>query len=297
MIPIPIHKHFKEPQERRYEDRYGQYLEFFRDIAEQTAEHIIVNNPPWCWVPLLTYLRCTITNPIYRFPHCHMVRKAIWTAQSAGTGKVTTSILDRTAVEVLCGFRPELVDALYKIDTQWNVPPSRVTSPEPGEFIVTNNGSFHRREVLDFLTLMKDYKPTKRKVVLVPCAADKPYPAPLHQAMLDILPNDYYLAIATGVLGIVPQDMWDKMPLYDSGIPNQWRLFEIAIEYFKQHRHDRVIVYCDFYAHVLKEVREQVEHPKRFEFVISPIKYDDYVNLLSDENLSRLKKALSEEWI
>lgn len=283
---------FKEPEEARYEDRYGQYLDFLKTIAETDINiDVTVHNAPWSWTPLLNYLHCEIINPIYRFHHCGMVRRAVFLSRRATNGSFLFQDINRTALEVLCGFRPELVDALYKIDTQWKVPPRRMRLSDADEFIVTNNGSFHRHEVLGFMQELKAYRPSKRKVVLVPCAADKPYPAPLHKAVLDMLPDDYYLAIATGVLGIVPMDMWDRMPNYDSGIPNQWRLFESARAYFGRIHHERIIVYCDFYAHVLSEalLMETVH------YVLPPIKYDDYVNLLAPANLARLKHAFEED--
>lgn len=290
---------FTEPTGHRYEDRYSQYLDFFKDVAETPADHTIdVSNVSWCWVPLLIYLNCRILNPIHKYQYCNYVKKALWLSKSALTREVTTSLLDRTAIEVLCGFRPECVDALYKIDTQWNVQEGRTLKNTAEEFIVTNNGSFHRREVLDFMKKLDTYQPTKRKVLIVPCAADKPYPAPLHKACLEILPDDYYMAIATGVLGIVPQDMWANMPMYDSGIPNQWRLYERTKNYFYQHNHNHIVIYCDFYAHVLLEAfRTSNKTLRNIDFVLPPVKYDDYANLLSAENLSRLKKALSGDWI
>jgi len=285
---------FKEPTEKRYEDKYGQYLDFFKDIAETPADHDIdVSNAPWCWVPLLVYLKCRILNPIFKYPHCNLVKKALWLSRSAMTGEYVVSLVDRTAVEVLCGFRPECVDALYKIDTQWNIWEGRTIEQSRGtEFVVTNNGSFHRKEVLDFLVKLNKYKPTKSKVLLVPCAADKPYPAPLHKACLEILPDDYYMAIATGVLGIVPQELWWDMPLYDSGIPNQWRVYEETQKYFVRNKHDKIVVYCDFYAHVIDQALDD-EYFKT-SFALPPIRYDNYVDLMSSENLSKLRQILSE---
>lgn len=293
------HVYYKESPIKRYEDRYGQWLYFFKEIAETSVDCLVVaHDIPWSWVPLLIYLRCEIVTPILRFDHCHIVMRALRATQSVGTGIVSTPPLDRTAVEVLCGFRPETVDALYKIDMQWRVPPgrTRVKFSEQTEFIVTNNGSFFREEVIGFIQELKAYTPSKRKVVLVPCAADKPYPAPLHQAILDILPDDYYLAIATGVLGIVPEDMWGRMPHYDSGIPNQWRLFKQTKEYFGRTEHTRIIVYCDFYSEAIDAALQATFGGfQSVDFIFPPYEYDDYEDLLSSNNLSRLKRFFKEE--
>lgn len=286
---------FVEPTGKRYEDRYGQYLDFFKRIAESPLR-IRVINAPWTWVPLLKFLNCEIRAPIRKWKSCELVRRMLYLGHhSVATGEINTYEIDRLTVETLCGFRPELVDALYKIDMQWTMHVGRTISyASDKEFLVTNNGSFHRHEVRAYLNLLKTYEPTKKKVVLVPCAADKPYPANLHKLILDIMPSDYYMAIATGVLGIVPQDLWHVMPWYDSGIPNQWRLFEIAGGYFKRHMHDRIVVYCDFYAHVLQHVF-QWNNTREFRFVLPPKKYDDYVDLQSEENLAKLKQAFAED--
>lgn len=271
------------PEGKRYEDRYGGWIKFFERIATTPSDrHIVVTNMPWSWVPLLRYLRCTIHNPVEKFEHCHIVRKACDGVE-----------LDRTMLEVLCCFRPETVDCLWKIDMQWQVPAGRTEYFMPREeFIVTNNGSYHREEVMLFLRSLNLYEPKKRKVVLVPCAADKPYPAPLHKAILDMMPADFYMANVTGVLGIVPQDLWHTMPYYDSGIPNQWRLFQIASNYFKRIEHEHVVVYCDFYAHVLLRAFESINLKCKTTFVLPPVEYNDYVNLLDPARLERLRTAL-----
>jgi len=224
------------------------------------------------------------------FEHDHLVEKVILGGQW----------LDRTALEVLCGFRPECVDALWKIDMQWTVPPGRVHRPEKKkEFIVTNNGSFHRPEVLEFMKQLEHFPPPSKKVVLVPCAADKPYPSPLHQAVLDRMPADYYMAVATGVLGIVPQAAWPTMPHYDSGVPNQWRLMTEVVKYFTRYKHERIVVYSDFYneaiMRALLDVCDIKEYCARVEMVL-PVKfYFDYENLLAPERLRQLEEVFEKE--
>jgi hypothetical protein len=286
------------PSGTRYEDRYGQYLEIFHRIATTPANiKVVVVSPPASWWPLFMYLQCWIRGkaPQIYFEHCKLVKDATYTV-----GK-----LDRTAVEVLCGFRPECVDALWKIDMQWEVPEGRVRKENKKEFIVTNNGSFHRPEVTHYLkNVLAKYTPKKRKVVLVPCAADKPYPSRLHKEVLARMPDDYYLAVATGVLGIVPQDLWPEMPHYDSGIPNEWRLMRIAEKYFHLHQHNRVVVYCDYYSEALEQAFENINGGhilsvpyglEKVKFVL-PIKfYYDYENLLSENWLKLLEQAFQNE--
>lgn len=275
------------PMGQTYEDRYQGYMDIFKRIAMTPAqERVHVIAPPWSWVPLLRHLHCDLTLPQFFFDHCRVVKGALLGDPGC---------FDRTLVEVLCNFRPETADALWKCDMQWL--PRRVTTYIPvREFIVTTNGAFHRAEVMEFIGKLGLYKPTKRKVVLVPCAADKPYPSPLHKAILDMLPSDFYLMNATGVLGLVPQDMWSEMPHYDSGIPNRWRLMEQVRQYFTRNEHDRVIVYCDFYSEAIREGFAGIGQYDLPEFVL-PVKfYYDYVDLMAPSYMNALRRALHPEY-
>lgn len=271
----------KFPKGERYEDQYGDWLRLFETIARTPRDETVeIEGCPWSWYPLLRYLNCIILSSQYKFKHCRIVE-----------GATNTGIthLDRTAIEVLCGFRPECVDALWKCDMQWKTERPRLFAE--GEFIVTSNGSFTRPEVRTYLHDLAEYRPTKNKVVLVPCAADKPYPAPLHKAVLAMLPKDYYLACVTGVLGIVPMDLWPVMPHYDSGIPNEWRCMNIMRDYFNRHMHQRIVSYCDFYNLAIMEALSIVDDVS-IEFVNETKFYYDYIDLLDAKRLAKLKKAL-----
>lgn len=275
------------PEGQRYEDRYQGYLEIFKRIAIMPADvDVTVINAPWSWAPLLVFLNCTVRDSRHVFDHCHVVERIY-------KGMIRT---DRTMVEVLCGFRPECVDALWKIDVQWFVATGRTMAyPAGEEFIVTNNGSFHRHEVLDYMDALHAYEPKQVNVLLVPCAADKPYPAPLHQACLDRLPDDFYLMNATGVVGLVPQELWPTMPKYDSGIPNQWRLYETIKWYFDANPHMRIVVYCDFYSETIQAAFKAIGQDHKVSYVLPVKPYDDYLNLLDPARLAELEVVLRRQ--
>jgi Domain of unknown function (DUF5591) len=268
------------PDASRYEDRYQQYMDIFKTIAHTPPEDIVtIEGAPWCWVPLLHHLNCQCWGSRVVFEHCRAVEAASWW-------------WDRTALEVLCGFRPECVDALWKCDMQWKIPAGRVRKYKPKkEFIVTNNGSFHRPEVLKYMDHLAMYRPTKENVLIVPCAADKPYPSPLHKMCMDLMPDDFYIMNATGVLGLVPQDLWNVMPHYDSGIPNEWRLYKTVLWYFSHRRHNKVVVYCDFYSTAIQHALDRICQSARF--VLPPKIYDDYVDLTRPDLLVKLESALN----
>lgn len=288
----------------RYEDTYGEYLKLFEFIAKTPyTVRISVHHAPWSWAPLLIHMGCKVLDPVIHFQHCGSLKRLLevhWEGVVAVNHR-----LDRTEVEVLCGYRPETADALWKCDMQWG--PPRMEYPYQQQFIVTNNGSFHRSEVLRFRKYLETYIPTKKNVVLVPCAADKPYPSRMHQAVLSMMPNDFYLMNATGVLGLVPQDLWPIMPYYDSGIPNEWRLMETVAAYFSKHEHHHIIVYCDFYSTAILRglLLANLYNSGRkgsmtrcfsgeLKFVNEVKFYYDYIDLLQQDRLEALAKAFKE---
>lgn len=274
------------PQGRTYEDQYQGYLRLFEDIARTPPDIAIqVKGPPWSWVPLLHYLRCLPIAPRTFFRHDEAARGAVVVARAA-----SPNCMDRTFVEVMCGFRPECVDALWKCDMQWKTERAKGYENDGVEFVVTNNGSFHRREVNAFTEVLREYVPKKRNVVLVPCAADKPYPAPLHRAILAFLPDSYYLCNVTGVLGLVPQDLWDHMPHYDSGIPNRWRVLEAVKWYFRKFSHEKIVVYCDFYVEAISIGLDMAAQSATF---MVPVEFHaDYLDLLDEGRLLSLRRVL-----
>lgn len=277
----------KLPDGVTYEDKYGGYLKVFEEIANIDVDiNVTVNNPPWSWVPLLTYLNCNVISPRLKFKHCSFVRSIF-----------RENNIDRTSLEVLCGFRPETVDALYQIDTGVWSQKRVMTYPKEKEFIITTNGGFFRQEVRDYLDALQDYIPPKKNVLLVPCAADKPYPAPLHREVLEIMPDSFYLATLTGALGLVPQELWDKMPWYDAGIPNQWRMQNIIYQYFLHKPHKWIVVYCDYQTQAVHNGLWMLGALHDTIFVNDVDEFEDtsiqiYVDLMDPQRLSKLKQAL-----
>lgn len=280
VVTIDASAYTQEGAGLRYEDVYGRYLELFQAVATNPAPNLQVTNAKLEWAALLQYLNCEVRtlNDLRFLP--------------ANLSALHVDPTYRSDVEVQCGFTPETVDALWKCDRQWVLAPARTAGRVMHrEFRVTCNGSFDRPEIQEYEKTLANYIPTKRKVVLVPCAADKPYPSTMHKAVLSGLPDDYYMANATGVLGIVPQDLWDVMPYYDSGIPNEWRCTNILVDYFSKHQHDHVVVYCDFYTLAVKAAFDLLAQRGTYVQVdyVLPIKfYADYTNLLDPSLLSKL---------
>lgn len=272
----------------RYEDRYGGWLQFFWQVGERVSQHgahVTVIGPPWSWVPLLKYIGAHVLNPIFWFDeddYVHaIVHKQVYSVPQ----------LPRSLIEVLCAFRPETVDALWKVDRQWGYQPKGELAPRK-EFVVTCNGSFDCQEIKQYEKVLASYAPSKKNVVLVPCAADKPYPARIHKAVLALMPEGFYLANITGVLGIVPMDLWSVMPHYDSGIPNEWRCMTIVRDYFRRFEHNKVVVYCDFYNLALDAAFKLAGYYHgEVDFVNEVRFYADYLDLLEPVHLARLKDA------
>ena len=274
-----------------YEDTYGWYMQMFKLVSQIPRDsEVIVTNPPISWIPLLDYMNCRINGYQYYFKHDRILPNFYRELYQTG------HVVDRTTLEVLCGFRPELVDALYKLDMEWDCERKKAFKPEK-TFVVTTNGAFFREEVKEYLAKLGRYTSTltRRKVVLLPCSADKPYPSLLHQRVLDILPDDYYIANITGTLGVVPHDLWENMPHYDAGIPNYWRVFTRVQQYFSRTFHSRVVSYVDFYADVLQHALRDIGQAYKLSMVIRPEEANktDYLPLHEDRYISRLTEVLT----
>jgi hypothetical protein len=279
------------PSGARYEDAYGKYLDIFKRVAETPPEvKVRVLYAPCSWVPLLVYLGAEVDSVQDFFDHDCVLRSMMTDSDGDYDG---IGAVDRTMVEVLCGFRPECVDALWKCDMEWDC--KRTRDEGKREFIVTTNGAFYRKEVLRYLETLQVYRSPYRFAVLIPCAADKPYPALLHQRVLDILPPHYELITATGVLGLVPQSLWAVMPYYDSGIPNEWRLYNMTREYFNRHDYVHVISYTDFYSYAIAQGFAAIGQSERLQFVDPPVRRMGYLDLLAPHRLDALRLMFKPE--
>jgi hypothetical protein len=211
----------------------------------------------------------------------------------------------RELVEWYSALRPELVDGLYKSDVQW--PTVGRAHAMQREFNVTCNGSFFRPEVLAMVEEVRRYKqPFSDYTVFVPCAADKPYPAPLHQAVAQWAPNAY-LVVATGVVGVIPSELWGVAPLYDSGIPNKLRVRETVANYARVNlsRLGGVIIYSDFYGEDVAAGLDEAGVPYVWPVRTAVLRTRDaaarpehavpeYINLLDPGNLGWLARALGQ---
>jgi hypothetical protein len=285
------------PSGDTYEDRYGGYLHVFEQVATTPPDvPVLVVNAPSSWIPLLCYLGAECHGSQNFFEHDVYVHRVLACSSNGIVGNAQRFRQDRTLVEVLCGFRPECVDALWKVDREWATPFGRGDYRQSREFIVTTNAAFSRKEVQTYLARLRTFVPPKGKTacVIVPCAADKPYPSPLHTAVKNLFPSkSWYLAIATGVLGIVPEMLWDEMPYYDSGIPNRWRVFQETLTYFSRTNHAGVMVYSDFYcgAISLGLQRAGTYHVPLFPAYVEDV--PGYEPLLSEGNLERLRDAMA----
>lgn len=253
-----IHKlTFDAAAGKTYEDRYSGWLDFFRRVATDPLR-ARCRDVPLSWVPLLLYLGASVESALIYFPQDRLMPSLGEIAQRMGEAGVIG--LAREYVEMCCALRPELVDAMWKSDCEWDTL-HRQHTMNTDEFVITNNGSFHRPEVLDFITKMRigDDLEMKHGIVLVPCAADKPYPSPLHKDVRAHIPDSYRIAVVTGVLGVVPEEYWPEMPKYDSGVPNRWRAMKLVEEYFTRYRwsYRHIVVYSDFYS---EAIRYGLEH-------------------------------------
>lgn len=274
---------------KTYEHTYLGWVEWLRNLAfaPEPAKVAV----PASWAPFCAYLGHFPEALLNWFPEDQFAAAHAWE---------NTDDL-RRLVEVMSASRPELAHALYEWDTCWrNERPrpridiaDRYIRPASHSILVTCNGSFFRPEFMQYLEGLKSFDLPSgvemRRLVICPCAADKPYPAPLHTAIKEAVP-DAYLIIATGVLGMIPEDLWATCPSYDSGIPNQVRVYEETKALFSRvpKRRRAVVIYSDFYGPwIARALRDAGQSYKKV-FSLDDISYRD---LRSEENLFLLKEA------
>lgn len=273
-----------------YSHEYDGYLAFFKLLA-YSEKSVKCVNVPNCWTPFVYYLGHEVASVKARLMPGWEFEAFDWPLFYRASSD------QRRAVEIASVCRPELVHALYCADTEWPCLRRKVYNVQ--EFPVTCNGSFFRPEVQDFRAKLEGFKPTKRYAVLTPCAAEKPYPSAMHRAVIARLDERFHVIVCTGVLGLVPEELWGEMPHYDSGLPNLERVSETVAWYFTKHDYDEVIVFSDFYAYAVEEgvKRMRSQHsgrPLSVRYLFGNYYRDTYENLMLPEHLHRLERAVRE---
>jgi len=274
------------PSGERYADEYGAWLEVWRQIAEEPG--VVVKSPPHSWIPLARYLGATV-----RGSFAHFLQDSYYRNANEMYDHAKAYGRQREYVESVCTARPELVDALWKSDVQWQTVDRDHTWQR--EFVLTNYNGYYRPEILEYMKKLEEYVPPARvrNCVVTSCSADKPYPADVHRAVLDILPDEsWHLVIATGVLGVVPQELWGVMPLYDAGIPNNWRCFQKWCRYAQRIKYDRIVVYADFYAPAVHAALSSVLADTAVSYPLPVGGRADYLDLADERWLNHLRRAL-----
>lgn len=266
-----------------YENTYGGYIDLFKMLATSDVA-FECENVPLCWGPLITYLGHVVMSTKF-YADIDPV-KVDWVEQMVRAED------PRHVVEIAAACRPELVHALYLIDTEWHC--KHKLAGLRDEFIVTTNASFFRPEVVRYFELLRSFQPAAENCVIVPCAADKPYPSPLHKAVKARIPEgeSWELIVVTGVLGLVPEALWPNAPAYDAGIPNFQRVEETVAWYFTRHHYERVLVYSDFCAHAINRGLTGNSVVEELEFFFGHYPRDSYENLMLPMHLDRLENSL-----
>jgi len=257
----------------------------FKEIAEsKVACH--VEDAPHVWLPLIEYLGCSAKSTVQFGPD------EWWTghgmSQAIRVAKANNEF--RSFVEHVCSSRPELVDALWRADRVWDTC-SPFESKHEDNFVIASVNAFDRPEIREYENALSIFESAKPNCVITNCAADKPYPAPLHQEIHRRLPDDsWHMVTATGVLGLIPEELWPHAPEYDSGWPNFERLRAVATDYFARNRYHRVVVYTDLYAPVMAEVLTALRVPASYPLDLRW--RTGYLPLTSPPLLDRLSDAL-----
>ena len=288
---------FSKESGKTYEDAYGGWLAILKTVAESETP-VTVEDCPRSWIPFVMYLGGQPVNATSQHAEDFLVGNGI---EDRVVGASRRGQL-RALVEMCASIRPELIDALWKSDCQWKT----VGRWDDSGFVrvgvrdelipVANYGAFTRPEFLEYDYKLQEYVLNAHGhfgCVISACAADKPYPSPHHEAIGQLLPDkSWHQVVATGVLGIVPEELWSTMPLYDSGMPNLWRCMAMASWYFAKVTYVRIVVYADFYNRALAMALAPLANTVEIAWVHSVGPRAEYTDLCAPESLARLDDAL-----
>lgn len=251
-----------------YTNTYNQYLEFFK--AVKSGELYI--NSPYSWTPLLLHMGAIIGSEIQHFDTDVQSFQQGY-QQSAAVGRADEF------VEAICSLRPELSDTLWKCRMQWGKTLLDDVMPNKMHLVCTSN-AFYRKPFVEWKKKIMAYKPEgekKKRCIITNCSADKPYPSQVHLNIKAAFP-EHELLIVTGVLGIIPEGLMADAPLYDSGLPNFWRLREWCREYFSINNHyEEVIIATEFNQFALNEVLYSCLRRSVIHNLFPYMPYKDYI--------------------
>jgi hypothetical protein len=259
-----------------YEDTYGARLHLFQAVAEAEFGAYSVVDAPLNWQPLLYYLG-----------HSSVFERGGYDCRNRVIETQT-----RADVEAACATEPLLVDALWRSDMVWKT--SRRHQNQKVFPIATYSG-FYRPEIIEYIEKLRQHRSRATRAVFVPCAADKPYPAPLHKAVMELLPHSgWEIVVISSAIIAAPQGLWDEAPHYDAGLP----LFERmsgrwAKEWAESCTYKVTVNYCDMlYGGVNRLFPNTLSG---FSPIDTPSSYEPhhtYKNLMTVGRLAALKTVI-----
>jgi hypothetical protein len=249
---------------KTYEDTYGGWLKQLQAVAEAPDGELMLVGAPGSWHPLLWYLGEKQFDADSRAP------------------------FRRHEVEAACAAEPVLVDALWRADMRWGGTRRHIYEEA---FPIATYSGFWRPEILGFMHLVRDMPLSgKTKCILLPCAADKPYPSPLHKRVRELAGHDYELIVVSSVVGCAPEGAWDALPKYDAGLPYFDRVASSVKQYFSERPYEKLVVYSDMLQHDIREGLHMLDVD-----VVAPFAFPkrcDYRDLLDEGMLAGLKEVL-----
>ena len=202
---------------KSYSDTYGQYIDCLMNATE-------IDICPRSWVGILKARGCKIDS----------IKNIFDEDFSLPTDYDYTNT---NLLEMYSSVRPETNDALFKLynDGELDV---------KFHMFVNHNTSFFRPYFTNWIKA-NDRIDGRRKCVISNCSANKPYPDTLHKVIKEHYP-DHSLLVVTGVLGVVHEADFNIMPDYDSSMPNQKRIEEEVIRWFKRNDYDEIVILTEF---------------------------------------------------
>ena len=291
-------KGFYNRHSNSYEEIYESRLLFFKKVIDEVKKQKIrIINCPTEYVPFLVYIGAevdvkTIFNVTSLIP-VSPTKLVDFVMQVKKSGKL------RDLVEHYSTLLPELADALYKLDEEWDWLDNNTYSSKP--IYCTCLSSFHRQEFKRLIKFIQEQysPPTLSKIALIiPCSADKPYSSSkLHKKIDKAIDQNFgaksdsvHRIVATGPFGLIPRDLENKMPVYDAGLPYHRRVHLLSESYMSKFRkaYSYFIFHHDYYITELEDAAKAA----KVDYFITGEKSNIYLPLGDSPYITRLIKTL-----
>jgi predicted RNA-binding protein len=216
-------------------------------------ERWLIKNAPLSQVPFLIYFGHDVERETIRKD----IDYGLWTIYSIEEilewiKRAQENNCLRDLIEMFASFTPICSDILMQADLS-GITKDKLTN----KTVMSSFHSYNRSYVRELLDKMCNFKTDKKKCLLLPCSAKRPYNvSKTHQEIYGSVVNnifpypleDYHKVVIT-TIGVVPEEFWnDPFVLsYTNSYPDLWQVYLRCKQYFSINKYE---VFRNFHRYV-----------------------------------------------